>query len=188
MRQMEVSREVSKPLKQIPFTPSLHTKTTAQIKHEITALNSISDSFIPSSQNMPVVLLKGVGRFCEAGCGRQIKGRWVISVSKAGKRYSRYMKPKHNEKYCSRKCSNKMNDKRRSHLSKSSLMCELKLNVISDKIPYRELVVYLGGAQTLRVKITSEQKTLWETLERISRYRHIRKIDNQKIEMVASIQ
>lgn len=165
----------------IPLIKSLIIESPKQI---VDLINADENIFTASKVTIPVVLLKGVGRFCICGCGRPIRGKWVKSLSTKGKKYMRFVKPRHDQVYASIACGNRMRGiGRKNHQAKGTMRAIIKLKTIPDTIPYKEMIIYYGDHQKKTVKIIPAYKDLWEQLERYCKYTHIPK---QEFEIVTS--
>jgi hypothetical protein len=110
-------------------------------------------------QTLPVLYLKGVGRYCEV-CGKQ--------------NFRRVDSP-----YCSNRCKNKANySKAKDKYSKSGFRCWMKLRLEKEPHPYRELSVQVDKKKIHKFKITPADIDLWKFLEKYDSQRMI----TQKLE------
>ena len=143
--------------------------TAFSIVNDINKQNSI---FTPTTTSVPIVHLKGIGRFCEReGCGKRLEGKLVRR--RIGGKEREYFRPSPtNKRFCSKYCKNLDGIKKwKRNPQPKTLHAVLKLKVLDDKEPYRELVIYLNTSYKQVFKITKQHKELWEFAEKISRFR-----------------
>lgn len=140
--------------------------------------------FIVSKESKEIALLPGIGRFCECGCGRPIKGKLVKHIIH-GKSVEIFHNPRHDQRFATNSCKSRIYRKLHPvNWDKIRINCSLMLRVESNEnIPYRVLKLYLkNGNDTLDIKITQKNNPeIWNVCEKIARYR----TDPIKMELTA---
>lgn len=130
--------------------------------------------FTVSTERKEIALLPGIGRFCEAGCGRPIKGKLVKHMIH-GKPVEIFHKPRYDQRFCSENCKHKINNKKHpTDWDKIRINCSLMLRVESnEKIPYRLLKLHLKSQNdTIDIRITEKNNPeIWRICEKVARYR-----------------
>ena len=142
------------------------------------------DIFIVSKGSKEIALLPGIGRFCECGCGRPIKGKLVKHIIH-GKPVEIFHNPRHDQRWASKKCKDKIYHKQHPvNWDKIRINCSLMLRVESnEKTPYRILKLHLKNQNdAIDIKITAKSNPeIWNVCEKIARYR----TDPIKMELTA---
>lgn len=107
--------------------------------------------------SLPSLLLKGVGRYCEAeGCNNHVFGRKDKTT-------------------CSNKCRKRKYRTHTKQQKNNSIQARISIVKKQGKESYRIVSLYLKKGVIHEVKITSESKELWNILEKIANFRDISK-------------
>lgn len=135
----------------------------------IEIIRSLKDNeyFQAEKKSCVILHLKGIGKYCPVD-GKKINPK-LVKYRLNGKWIKRYVV----SKYCSKKCYNKVYDRKRE--KENSLYARINMNVINDNLPFREMTLYLTKGRKFKFKITKESKELWDYLERLTRYKTIPK-------------
>ena len=113
------------------------------------------DVFISRKEAQTLVMLPGIGRFCKCGCNRHITGR----------KDKIFFNQNHKHKYYERQ------GKHRNNYGKETLPALIKLRLEPDGT--RIIRLYLKKNIFQDVKITKNDKLIWDALERIKNFRNI---------------
>ena len=111
----------------------------------------------------PVILLKGIGKYCKCGCGKHVFGNKKKEFFNSSCRRRYYERSHPESKYARQK--NTM----------IGLHAFINLHKNENKNPYRIMKVYLKKGIIEEVKITPESKDLWALLDKINQFRDISK-------------
>ena len=132
------------------------------------------------SEQKVSIHLKGVGRFCQANCGRRLEGKLVTKLVN-GKEKTYFRPAPKNMLFCSKSCKNREGIKKWKMGQPKTMHATIKLKVMYDKNPYRELVIYLNNSAKESFKVTPDYKDLWNFLEKISKFRDIKNIPEMRL-------
>jgi hypothetical protein len=126
-----------------------------------------SDVYQTEKKTLPVIHLKGIGHYCPVD-GKKIEPK-IIKYKLGDRMVQRTVI----SKYCSKACYHKVYDRDRT--KDNSIYTKINMKVVSDKVPYREMKIYVKKGLSFQFKITKESKELWDYLEKLSRYKTIPK-------------
>jgi len=101
----------------------------------------------------PVVLLKGIGRYCDV-CKKHLFGRKDKTT-------------------CSNKCRKIKYRQTTKQQNNNSLQARISVEKTEGLIAYRIVSLYLKKGVIHQVKITAESKELWLALDQIASYRKV---------------
>jgi len=121
--------------------------------------------FTVSTKRLEVALIPDVGKFCECGCGKEIKGKKIIG-SIHGKKFSYFRKPTANQRFATLYCSKKYHNTHEKQQSRSSLLARIPLNPTNDM---RIITVYVHGKQNRQVAITKDDKAVWNLMNKLQK-------------------
>jgi hypothetical protein len=144
--------------KKIPGT------SQTKLPESIGELEMTSELFVMSRGMKEMALLQGVGRFCESGCGKQIKGKKITLVLH-GKLLTYFRNPKPDQRFCSIQCSHKYHNHNGKQESKSSLLARIQIKPEHDS---RMVTIYLGQKHS-RVMITKNDKAIWRLMNQLQK-------------------
>ena len=113
------------------------------------------DVFVSRQEAKTLVMLPGIGRFCKCGCNRHITGR----------KDKLFFNQSHKHRYYEKE------GKRHLNYGKETLPALIKLRLEPDGS--RIIRLYLKKNIFQDIKITKNDRLLWEALERIKKFRNM---------------
>lgn len=152
---------------------------TEKIRDVINSLKA-SDIYVAEKKTVPIIHLKGIGRYCEV-CKKKLQPK-IISRKVNGKSYNVNIGIPSTQLYCSNACKNKKFFRKNQNTG-NNIYAKINLNVIEDKLPYRKMTIYLKKGKSFDFKITKESKELWQYLERLARYKTLN-VTQEKREVI----
>ena len=143
------------------------------INKTVKDINNNQKLFIASRESFPIIHIRGVGKFCaRPDCNKMIKGKTIRYVLN-GKEIVSFRKPLKNQIYCTSYCRQltMIRNYNKKNRKLYTVRASIRLKVIDEKKPYREIIIY-GGKHVKKIfKIEQSQKEIWEFLEALSRYK-----------------
>lgn len=144
-----------------------HVISTENTKDIINSLKQ-SDIYTAEKKIVPVIHLKGVGRYC-IQCNKKLQPK-TITRNVNGKKFKVNIGVPETQVYCSKSCKNKKYYKK-THPAGNSIYCRINLNLMNDELPYLKMTIYLKKGISFDFKITKESRELWQYLKRFTRYK-----------------
>ena len=143
------------------------------------------DIIIASKESVEAIHLSGIGRFCLCGCGKRIN-RQIIKRNVKGKIVIQN-RLRNDQKYATPACKTRYYNKLFGKTQNSSVRTLIFLKVNDGTKPYREMRLYLKKGISKTIRITKDNKELWQVLDAIAGFRKIKSNPMINHETVARI-
>lgn len=128
-----------------------------------------NEPFIKSREIHDAVLLPKIGRFCKCGCNKRLESRVITKKLKSGRTITFRRGPIENQEFLDRTHRNHYHYKTEGKTTQTSVVARINLPLNRDGT--RTITVYLGRKEKYAFEVNSNQKLLWDFLNKLGKFR-----------------